>query len=274
MNILIFSKRDLTSTVLLNDLLPRLTVLRDCRVRVILAERTRPIELVVPELVRMKYHERDLPFGTVFPEIDAEPAPLPPGRLMTPLRLAAHYGIEIIVVRAMDDPVLLGAIADFVPDLMVSVRFSFLFPPEIIALARHGIINVHPGRVPDYAGLYPHFFSMLAGEASLGCTVHLVEPGIDNGPVLADGEVPIAPGRSAFAHNLDSHLLGNRLLAEVIAALLDGRHIPAVPQEKSKLKFNTYPTPVEFERFHASGLSLIDPAEYTNLLGRFGRSPD
>ena len=274
MNILIFSKQDLTSTVLLNDLLPRLAALPGCRLRVILAERTRPVELVVPELMMMKHHERDLPFGTVFPEIDADPAPLPPGRLMTPNQLAAHYGIEITVARAMDDPVLLATIAEFAPELMISVRFSFLFPPEIIAMPRHGIINVHPGKVPEYAGLYPHFFSMLAGEASLGCTVHLVEPGIDNGPVLASGEVPIVRGRSAFALNLDSHLLGNRLLAELIQKLLQGEAIEAVPQEKSRLKFNTYPTPPEFERFHASGLSLIDPAEYKDLLGRFGRSPE
>lgn len=274
MNILVLSKRDLTSTVLLNDLLPRLAALPGCRLQIILAERTRPVELVVPELARMKQLERDLPFGTVFPEIDADPAPLPPGRLMTPVQLAVHHGVEIAVARAMDDPVLLGTIAAFAPDVMVSARFSFLFPPEIIALPRHGIINVHPGKVPDYAGLYPHFFSMLAGEQSLGCTVHLVEPGIDNGPVLASGEVPIVPGRSAFAHNLDSHLLGNLLLADLISALLEGRHLPAVPQEKSKLKFNTYPTPLEFERFHASGLSLIDAAEYTNLLDRFGRSPE
>ncbi len=222
MNILIFSKRDLTSTVLLNDLLPRLLALPDCRLRVVLAERTRPVELVVPELTRMKYHERDLPFGTVFPQLDADPTPLPPGRLMTPTQLAARHRIEIGVARAMDDPVLLATIADFAPDLMVSCRFSFPFPPEIIALPRRGIVNVHPGRLPDYApptpparsaslppitpphhvipthyaGLYPHFFSMLAGEANLGCTIHFVVPGIDNGPVLASGEVPIVAGRS------------------------------------------------------------------------------
>ena len=272
MNILILSKQDLTSTVLLNDLLPRLLALPECRLCVILAERTRPVELVVPELVMMKHHERDLPFGTLFPEIDADPAPLPAGQLMTPNQLAAHYGIDFLIARAMDDPVLLGAIDEFAPDVMISARFSFLFPEEIIALPRHGIINVHPGKVPDYAGLYPHFFSMLAGEASLGCTVHLVEPGIDSGPVLASGEVPLVPGRSAFAHNLDSHLLGNRLLQDLVTELIDRRHLDAIPQEKSKVSFNTYPTPAEFERFHASGLSLIDPAEYTELIGRFGRS--
>lgn len=273
MNILIFSKRDLTSTVLLNDLLPRLLALPDCRLRVVLAERTRPVELVVPELIRMKYHERDLPFGTVFPKLDADPTPLPPGRLMTPTQLAARHGIEIVVARAMDDPALLATIAEFAPDLMVSCRFSFLFPPEIIALPRRGIINVHPGRLPDYAGLYPHFFSMLAGEASLGCTIHFVVPGIDNGPVLASGEVPIMAGRSAFAHNLESHLLGNRLLADLILAMMDDRQIEAIPQAEYQLKLNTYPTPAEFERFHASGLSLIEATEYEDLLGRFGRSP-
>jgi hypothetical protein len=56
-------------------------------------------------------------------------------------------------------------------------------------------------------------------------------------------------------------------------AMLDGSQIESIPQEKYQLKLNTYPTPPEFERFHAAGLSLIEATEYEDLLGRFGRSP-
>lgn len=274
MNILILSKRDLTATVFLNDLVTRLAALPGCRLRVVLAERTRPVELAVPELRQMKYFERDLPFGTLFPRLDAAGSDARPGALMTPAQLAAHHGFTLSVAHGVDDPALTDAVAEFVPDLVVSARFSFLIPPGLFGVPRHGIVNVHPGSLPGYAGLYPHFFSMLAGEAELGCSVHLVDAGIDSGPLIAEGRVPLLPGRSAFAHNLDSHLLGNRLINDLIENLLGGGRVAAVPQGSSKVKSNTYPTPAEFERFRAAGLSLIAVEEYRDLLGRFGICED
>ena len=70
MRILVCSKRDLSSVVILNDLLGRLIEVPEVSVALMLAERTRPVETVVPELVRMKALERDLPFGVFFPLID------------------------------------------------------------------------------------------------------------------------------------------------------------------------------------------------------------
>jgi len=272
MRILILSKRDLTATVLLNDLLARLAPLPDCRLRVVLAERTRPVELDVPELARMKHFERDLPFGTLFPKLDGAPGHA--GELMTPARLSAHHGVDLSVARGLDDPAFVAAVEEFVPDLIVSARFSFLIPRRLFDVARHGVVNVHPGSLPDYAGLYPHFFSMLAGEEALGCSLHHIDAGIDSGPLIAEGAVPIRPGRSAFAHNLDSHLLGNRLINELVENLLGGRAVMSVPQGQSKVKSNTYPTPAEFDAFRTAGLSLIKVQEYRELLGRFGISED
>ena len=185
-----------------------------------LAERTRPVETVVPELIRMKALERDLPFGVFFPLIEgrsangaaatralgadhrcstnssnalAAPRAASTGKsLLTLDQLVEHYGLSCTIVRGLNDPEVIAAARAFAPDLVLSVRFSFRFQPEFLAPARLGAINVHPGRLPDYAGLYPHFYSMLAGEPSLGCSVHQVDEGIDSGPLLAAGEVPIA----------------------------------------------------------------------------------
>ena len=270
MNILVLSKRDLTSTVMLNDLLARLAALPDCRLHVVLAERTRPVELAVPELRWMKFLERDVPFGTLFPKIEAQSWDGDVERLRTPNQLARHYGIDVAVARSLDDPALESALSGFAPDLIVSARFSFLIPPHVCERTRHGVVNLHPGALPRYAGLYPHFFSMLAGESELGCSLHVIDQGIDSGPILAEGRVPIRPGRSAFAHNLDSHLLGNRLIAEMVERLLADMPIEPVPQRKSKVKSNTYPTPAEFESFRDAGHSLIGEGEYRDLLARFG----
>jgi methionyl-tRNA formyltransferase len=165
----------------------------------------------------------------------------------------------------------LGVTAEaFQPDLILSVRFSFIFPPSFIVLPRLGVINVHPGALPGYAGLYPHFHSMLAGEKTLGCTVHFVDDGIDSGAVLATGEVPIERERSAFGHNLASHLVGNRLVAEIVGELARGKRLRGRLQDRSRLRQHTYPTPEEFTEFEMKGFSLIDMREYIELLGRFG----
>jgi folate-dependent phosphoribosylglycinamide formyltransferase PurN len=297
MRILLCSKRVLTSVVILNDLLGRLRRIPDCVVYLMLAERTRKVETVVPELVHMKVFERDLPFGILFPliegrAIDADAGsaaidealarhdlpsgglrrrPVPPAeRLLTLNRLVGRHSVPCRIVYRMEDNDLRVTAEAFRPDLILSVRFSFIFPPSFIALPPFGVINVHPGAVPGYAGLYPHFHSMLAGEKTLGCTVHFVDDGIDSGAVLATGEVPIERELSAFGHNLASHLVGNRLVAEIVEQLAGGKRLRGRLQDRSRLRHNTYPTPEEFAVFETKGLSLIDIGEYLDLLGRFG----
>ena len=297
MRILVCSKRDLSSVVILNDLLGRLTEVPEVSIAVMLAERTRPVETVVPELVRMKALERDLPFGVFFPLIDgrstsreaaelalaeimprdevsealAESRPGPAARSLHTLDgLTDHFRLSYRVVRDLKEPSLLAAVRLFAPDVILSVRFSFRFAPDFIAGARLAAINVHPGRLPDYAGLYPHFHSMLAGERSHGCTVHLIDEGIDSGPVLASGEVAILPGRSAFANNLESHLLGNRLVVDIMKGLVAGEVPTGKPHHGQPVHQHTYPTPKEFHAFHMKGLSLIHLREYVDYLRRFG----
>jgi methionyl-tRNA formyltransferase len=268
MKIIVCSKRDLTSVVLLNDLFARLAELPGCRIALWLAERTRTVETAVPELVRMKFLERDLPFRILFPLIDTNPA-AGGGALLTIEGLLARHAVPCRIVTSMKAPETLAAIDEFAPDLILSVRYSFVFRPEIIARPRFGIVNVHPGALPDYAGLYPHFHSMLAGEPAVGCSVHQVDDGIDSGPLLATGAVPIDPSRSAWRHNLDSHLLGNRLVVEIVRALAAGEVLRGVAQADPGPIHRTYPTREEFDRFRDRGLSLVKEIEYIDLLAQF-----
>jgi folate-dependent phosphoribosylglycinamide formyltransferase PurN len=297
MRVLVCSKRDLSAVVILNDLLERLTQIPGISIALMLAERTRPVETIVPDLIRMKALERDLPFGVFFPLIDRRStsraaAELALARVMPPDEVAEalaerrpdpvatslrtldglmdHLRLSYRVVRDLKEPSVLAAVRALAPDVILSVRFSFRFAPQFIAEARRAAINVHPGRVPEYAGLYPHFYSMLAGERSLGCTAHLIDEGIDSGPVLASGEVPISAGRSAFANNLESHLLGNRLVVDIIKGLLAGERLVGKLHGGGPVKQHTYPTPEEFRAFHMKGLSLIHLREYVDILRRFG----
>lgn len=270
MRVAICSKRDLSSLIILNDLLPRLAKIAGCQFSLLLAVRTRDVETRVPELVLTKFLERDLPFERLCLHRPRRPN----GRskagadLLDLPGLEQAFGIKANMVHSSAE--VDSRLLAFQPDLILSVRFSFLFRELIRTLPRHGIVNVHPGRVPEYAGLYPHFFSMLAGEETLGCTVHFVDSSIDSGAVIATGAVPIDRRRSAFAHNLESHLLGNRFLAEITERLSRNEGVAAAPQLAPASRPNTYPTREELDRFREAGLSLIHANEYTEILRRFG----
>jgi phosphoribosylglycinamide formyltransferase-1 len=56
------------------------------------------------------------------------------------------------------------------------------------------MLNIHPSLLPDYPGLHTHERVLQAGETRHGCTVHLVTEVMDEGPVLAQAEVPVLPG--------------------------------------------------------------------------------
>ncbi len=56
------------------------------------------------------------------------------------------------------------------------------------------MLNIHPSLLPKYPGLDTHARAIAAGDALAGCTIHLVTEGVDEGPVLAQAEVPVVAG--------------------------------------------------------------------------------
>ncbi len=82
-----------------------------------------------------------------------------------------------------------------------------LLSPEFIARWQGRIVNVHPSLLPLYKGLDTHARAIAAGDPRAGCSVHLVTAELDDGPVIAQAEVPILPGDTA-------ELLAARVLAE------------------------------------------------------------
>ncbi|MDQ1078350.1 phosphoribosylglycinamide formyltransferase-1 [Pseudoroseomonas cervicalis] len=92
------------------------------------------------------------------------------------------------------------------------------------------MLNIHPSLLPAFPGLDTHARALAAGVRLHGCTVHLVTPGVDEGPILAQAAVPVLPGddeASLAARVLQQeHLLYPAALAWVAtgqARLVEGR---------------------------------------------------
>ena len=97
---------------------------------------------------------------------------------------------EIVRVPTLNGEEARDALRRLDADVAVSLD-NALIREQTFTVPRHGTINVHHGAVPRYRGGPPVFWELLDGGDTVGFTIHLIDAGIDTGPVLAGGEVPI-----------------------------------------------------------------------------------
>ncbi len=82
-----------------------------------------------------------------------------------------------------------------------------------------GILNIHPSLLPAYPGLESWRQALEAGEKRAGCTVHLVDEGMDTGPVILQEAVPIFPGDTADSLHARIQVAEHQLYPAALRAL-------------------------------------------------------
>ena len=264
MRIIVCTKRDLAGALVLNQLMPHLA---GDQVMVLLSDKTRPAEKSSAELAEMKFLERDLPVDTVFPLVDLVGGG--EASLATFDGIAARYGAAVKTITDINGEAGVQLVKDFAPDLMVSIRFSLIFKRHVFSLPPLGTWNIHPGALPHYAGLFAPFRAMLEGDDFIGCTLHKVDDGIDTGPIVGIGRLPIQPERSLLWHVMRAYAPGIELFVEMVEGLRRG--CPPMPQvqDTSDREYVSMPAAEAFETFRRRGLRLYDPKEYMDVLKRF-----
>ncbi|MFW5925129.1 MAG: phosphoribosylglycinamide formyltransferase [Myxococcota bacterium] len=139
------------------------------------------------------------------------------------LDFAAARGVPTAVVplRKGDDRqqwniALADALADFEPDLIVFAGFMRVVGPPILARFPGIILNVHPALLPSFPGVDGAQQAIDARVRISGCTVHVVDEGVDTGPILAQAAVPVLPDddRDSLHHRIQ--VQEHRLLPRVI----------------------------------------------------------
>jgi len=95
--------------------------------------------------------------------------------------------------RAAWDRALAGALIGFSPDLVVSAGFMKLVGPAVLEAFGGRLINTHPALLPAFPGAHAVRDALAAGATVTGATVHVVDAGLDTGPVLAQREVAVRP---------------------------------------------------------------------------------
>lgn len=111
---------------------------------------------------------------------------------------AEKVGIPTFVVepgdfadRAAWDAELAAEISRFDPDWVVSAGFMRILGPAVLSQLPHRIVNTHPALLPSFPGAHAVRDALAYGVTVTGCTVHLVDDGVDTGPVLAQQVVMV-----------------------------------------------------------------------------------
>ena len=89
------------------------------------------------------------------------------------------------------DRALAGSCAAHEPDLVISAGFMKLVGPEFLAAFGGRFINSHPSLLPSFPGMHGVQDALAYGVKVTGCTIFVVESGVDDGPVLAQECVPV-----------------------------------------------------------------------------------
>ncbi len=95
-------------------------------------------------------------------------------------------------------------IAALKPEAGVSAYFGYILGERFRALFPRGIFNLHPAMLPYNRGAHPNVWSIVEGTPA-GVTVHLVDGGVDTGPIVAQRETPVYPTDTGAAlyHRLE-----------------------------------------------------------------------
>ncbi|MGH7647384.1 MAG: formyltransferase family protein, partial [Gemmatimonadaceae bacterium] len=112
-------------------------------------------------------------------------------------------GIPMVRFTSLDDPADMAALRGLDADVFVCAGFGIV-RPAMLALPRLGTLNVHMGMLPLMRGMNVAEWSAFSG-VPVGCTVHVVDPGVDTGDMILFRSVDAsgARGIEALRHQVD-----------------------------------------------------------------------
>jgi len=131
---------------------------------------------------------------------------------------AAELGLACLQPKSLKGGELHERMGELAVEVGVVVAFGRLLPPELLAVPRHGFVNLHPSLLPRHRGPSPIQWALVCGDRITGVTTMLLDEGMDTGPILLQERTQVEPW--ATSEDLARQLAN--LGAEVVVKTLDG----------------------------------------------------
>src|SRR3989442_15164979 len=111
-----------------------------------------------------------------------------------PVKTAAEAeDVPVLQPARPSDPDFVEHLRGLAPDVGVVVAYGHILKPELLALPRRGMINLHPSLLPELRGAAPVEWAILNGLTQTGVTIMQMGAGLDSGPILLQIPPPPPP---------------------------------------------------------------------------------
>jgi methionyl-tRNA formyltransferase len=172
-------------------------------------------------------------------------------------------GIEVSDIHSINCDAGLKQVAQFAPDLIVSIRFGLILQSEVIAIPKFGVINLHSGELPRYRGVMATFRAMQHGDTECGTSVHYIrDGGIDSGEIITISKQALDYQRSYLYNTLSLYKKG---IEDVVNAISEIENTGSCQSYAANSKGNyfSFPTEQALNSFQQKGLKLF---EYQDII--------
>ncbi len=135
---------------------------------------------------------------------------------------------QVIPVSGLNSDECIKALRALDADIGV-VGCAGILRPDVFESFRMGVLNIHPGFIPEHRGLRPVEWALVE-EDELGITLHFIDAGIDTGPIVARQPVPLQSGDTIGTVYSRADRIGLELLIAALKLARSGAEIPCTRQ--------------------------------------------
>ncbi len=144
-------------------------------------------------------------------------------------RLALEHGLAVHQPPSLKAEEARRPLAEAAPDVLVVAAYGLILPQAVLDIPRRGCLNIHASLLPRWRGAAPIQRAILAGDRETGISIMQMDAGLDTGPVLLEGRLPISDEDTAQSLHDKLAAQGAELIVAALGRLEQGS-LPATPQ--------------------------------------------
>ncbi len=150
--------------------------------------------------------------------------------------VARNLGYPVWSARDVKDPALAERMRSLQVDVLLNVHSLYLIHADVVTAPRIGSFNLHPGPLPDYAGLNTPMWAVFNGETRYGVTLHWMSPDVDTGDIAYQEMFDLDGNDTGRTVSTKCVRLGVPLVNRLLTDAGTGS-IPQVQQDLSKRRY-------------------------------------
>jgi methionyl-tRNA formyltransferase len=262
MKILLLANKDIASNLALNYLFQKIAAQHQFQV-LLSSSVGKNTENKPQSLIDLAFFEQALFNQILFPALQNNPSPSK-GKFLSFAGLKT-LGIEVSDIHSINCQAGLKTVNEFVPDLIVSIRFGLILQAEIIGIPKFGVINLHSGELPTYRGVMATFRAMQQNATECGTTLHYInDSGIDSGGIISISKQPLDYQRSYLYNTLSLYETGIKDVVNAISKIEKSGKCESYSAD-SQGNYFSFPCEQELIYFQQRGHKLYESRDVIDI---------